>query len=106
MTSGATKFVPHTSTGWVGTGLGFGVIVVLVATYFLSQPFIDGGNTAAPLWLRIVTPAVVVAVAIPATVLGFRARRTDRSLLGTIALVIAVIIGGWALITGIGGFFL
>lgn len=99
------RFAPQTSKGWAATALGFGVILVLVVTYFLSQPFINGGSVAAPLWLRIVTPAVVVAVAIPAVVLGARSRGGDPSVLGILALSIAIIVGGWALITGIAGLF-
>lgn len=99
------RFAPSSREGWVATALGLGVILVSVATYFLSNAITDGGNEAGPVWLRILVPAAVLAVAIPAVILGLRSRRTDRSILRSIALGIAIVIGGWAALTGVLGFF-
>lgn len=105
MTSVATELTPHTRTGWVTSALGFGVIGVGLLLFVVSNEVTHGGDEAGPLWLRVLAPAAVLAVAVPAVVLGVRSRRTDRSALGTIGLVIACVLGGWAAFTGVVGFF-
>ena len=77
-----------------------------MASYFLSNAITNGGNEVGPVWLRILVPSAVVAIALPAVLVGLRARRTDRSLLGGIALVISAFVGSWAAITGVAGFFI
>ena len=105
MTTGATTtLTPHTRTGWVASALGFGVIGVGLLLFLVSNEVTDGGNEAGPLWLRVLAPAAVLAVAVPAVVLGVRSRRTDRSALGTVGLVIACVLAGWAAFTGVVGF--
>ena len=99
------KFAPRTATGWTSVALGFGLIVVGLLLFVVSNAVTNGGDESAPTWLRVLAPVAVLAVAIPAAVLGFRARRTDPSPLGTIALVIACVVGGWSAITGVAGLF-
>jgi hypothetical protein len=96
---------PRTRTGWIAVALGFGVVVVGLVLFFLSGAVTDGGSESAPLWLRVLVPAAVLAVAVPAVVLGFRSRRTDPSWLGTLALLIAGVLGAWSAFTGVAGFF-
>lgn len=100
-----SRLTPDTTPGWTAVALGLGVVAVVAAAYVVSNAVTDGGNEAGPLWLRILVPAAVVAVAAPAVLTGLRARRTDGSLLGSIVLVISALVGGWALLTGILGFF-
>lgn len=103
--SASRSFAPHTRTGWVAVALGFGVIVVLLPLYLVSSAVTDGGSEAGPAWLPIVFLVVVLALAVPAVILGFRSRRTDSSGLGIIALVIAGAIGAWAAFAGVVGLF-
>lgn len=101
----AKEFTPRTPPGWIAVALGFGVVVVGLLLFVVSNAVTNGGNESGPLWLRVLVPAAVLAVAIPAVILGFRSRRTDPSALGAIALVIACVLGGWSAITGVAGFF-
>lgn len=82
----ANELTPHTQTGWIAIALGFGVVVVGLLLFVVSNEATNGGDESAPLWLRALVPAAVLAVAIPAVILGFRSRRTDPSTLGTIGL--------------------
>ena len=106
MTITATSFSPRTSNGRLGVGLGFGAIVVVLLLFVVSNIITDGGSQAAPLWLRATVPGAVLAITVPALITGFRSRRTDPSTLGTIALVIAGVLGGWSAVTGVAGLFL
>lgn len=72
--------MPRTPTGWFAVALGFGILVVGLLLFFVSQAVTDGGNESGPLWLRILVPAAVLAVAIPAVILGSRSRRADPSI--------------------------
>ena len=103
--SASRSFSPHTRNGWVAVALGFGVVVVLLPLYLVSNAVTDGGSQAGPAWLAIVILGVVLALAVPAVVLGARARRTDPSVLGPIALVVAGVIGAWAAFAGVVGLF-
>ena len=98
-------FAPRTSTGWIGVGLGLGLLLLLVLSFFVSNAITDGGSEAAPLWLRVALPLVVLAVVVPAVVVGLRARRTDASLLGTVTVLLASFIAGWVALTEIVGLF-
>lgn len=103
--SASRSFAPRTRTGWVAVALGFGVIVVLLPMYIVSSAVTDGGSEAGPLWLAVVFLGVVLALAVPAVILSFRSRRTDPSVLGTTAMVIAGVIGAWAAFAGVVGLF-
>lgn len=103
--SASRSFAPRTRTGWVAVALGFGVIVVLLPLYLVSTAVTDGGSESGPLWLGVALHLVVLAIAVPAVILGFRSRRTDPSGLGTIALVIASFLGTWFAFTGVVGLF-
>ena len=103
--SASRSFAPHTRTGWVAVALGFGVIVVLLPLYFVSSAGTDGGSEAGPLWFPFALHLIVLAVAVPAVILGFRSRQTDPSGLGTIALVIAGVLGAWFAFAGVVGLF-
>lgn len=104
--SASRSFAPHTRTGWVAVALGFGVIAVLLLLYLVTSGGTEGGSEAGPLWLGVAFHVIVLAVAVPAVILGFRSRRTDPSGLGTIALVIAAVIGAWFAFTGVVGLFI
>ena len=103
--SASRPFVPRTRNGWVAVALGFGVLVVLLPLYLVSNAVTDGGSKAGPSWLLVALPVIVLAVAVPAVILGFRSRRTDPSGLGTIALVVAGVIGAWVAFAGVVGLF-
>ena len=103
--SASRSFAPHTGTGWIAVALGFGVIVVLLPLYLVSSAVTDGGSEAGPQWVGVALRLIVLAVAVPAVILGFRSRRTDPSGLGTIALVIAGVLGAWFAFTGVVGLF-
>ena len=103
--SASRSFAPHTRTGWVAVVLGFGVIVVLLPLYLVSNAITDGGAQAGPAWLALLILVVVLALAVPAVVLGVRSRRTSPSVLGAIALVVAGVIGAWAAFAGVVGLF-
>lgn len=103
--SASRSFAPRTRSGWVAVALGVGVIAVLLPLYIVSSAVTNGGSETGPPWLRFAFPVIVLALAVPAVVLGFRSRRTDPSGLGTIALVIAGVIGAWVAFTGVVGLF-
>lgn len=105
MQSTTSRLTPDTAPGWTAVAFGLGVVAVVVAAYVVSNAVTGGGEEAGPLWLRILVPAAVVAVAAPAVLTGLRARRTDGSLLGSVLLVISALVGAWALFTGVLGFF-
>jgi hypothetical protein len=85
MGSGPSALTPRTRTGWIAVALGLGVVVVGLVLFFVSSAVTDGGSQSGPLWLRVLVPAAVLAVAVPAVVVGLRSRRTDPSVLGTLA---------------------
>lgn len=101
----APELRPRTTTGWIAVVLGFGLVVVGLLLFVVSNAVTNGGEESAPIWLRVLAPAAALAVAVPAAVLGFRSRRTDPSALGTVALFIACVVGGWSAITAVAGFF-
>lgn len=103
--SEARSFTPRTSIGWVGVGLGLGLPLWLVLSYFVSNEVTNGGSEAVPVWVAVGLKLMVLAVAVPAAVVGFRARRTDASVLGTAAMFFASVITGWFAFTGIVGLF-
>lgn len=103
--SASRSFAPRTRTGWVAVALGLGVLVVLLPMYLVSSAVTDGGSEAGPLWLGVAFLLIVLALAVPAVILGFRSRRADPSGLGTIALVIASVLGAWFAFTGVVGLF-
>jgi len=105
MRNAVKAFAPHSPIGWIAVALGFGVAAAELLLYFVSDAVTNGGSESAPLWLHILVPATVLAVAILAVIVGFRSRRTDPSTLGTIALTVACILGGWSALTGVAGFF-
>ena len=103
--SASRSFAPRTRTGWVAVALGLGVLVVLLPLYLVSSAGTDGGSEAGPLWLPVAFLLIILALAVPAVILGFRSRRTDPSGLGTIALVIASVLGAWFAFAGVVGLF-
>lgn len=105
MTHTAATFTPRTSAGWIGVGLGFGTIVVVLVFFVLSNAITNGGVEAGPLWLRATVPAGVLGIAIPAVIVGLHSRRTDPSTLGTVALATAGFLGAWSAVTGVAGLF-
>lgn len=100
------RIVPGTPSGWTGVGLGFGLLAIILLLFIVSDNVTNGGSTMAPVWLRILVIAGVMVVAVPAVVLGLRSLKTDRSILGTAALVIASVLGGWTALTGVIGLFM
>ena len=105
MRNAVKAFAPHSAIGWIAVTLGFGVAVASLLLYYVSDAVTNGGSESAPLWLHVLVPVAVLAVALPAVVVGFRSRRTDPSTLGTIALAVAGVLGGWSAISGVAGFF-
>lgn len=103
--SASRSVAPLTRTGWLAVALGFGVIVALLPLYLVSNAVTDGGAEAGPRWLPVASFGVVLVLAVPAVILGFRSRRTDPSVLGTIALVAAGVIGAWFAFAGVVGLF-
>ena len=106
MRNAVKAFAPHSPIGWIAVTLGLGVAVDGLLLYYVSDAVTNGGSESAPLWLHVLVPVAVLAVAIPAVIVGFRSRRTDPSTLGTIALAVAGVLGGWSAFTGVAGFFL
>ena len=105
MRNAVKAFAPHAPIGWIAVGLGFGVAVASLLLYYVSDAVTNGGSESAPLWLHVLVLVGILALAIPAVVVGFRSRRTDPSTLGTIALAVACVLGGWSALTGVAGFF-
>lgn len=81
MRNAVKAFAPHSPIGWIAVALGFGVAAADLLLYFVSDAITNGGSESAPLWLHVLVPAAVLAVAILAVIVGFRSRRTDPSTL-------------------------
>ncbi len=105
MRNAVKAFAPHSPIGWIAVTLGFGVAVAGLLLYYVSDAVTNGGSESAPLWLHVLVPGAVLAVAILAVIVGFRSRRTDPSTVGTIALAVACVLGGWSALTGVAGYF-
>lgn len=103
MRNAVKAFAPHSPIGWTAVALGFGVAAAGLLLYYVSDAVTNGGSRSAPLWLHVLVPVAVLAVAIPAVIVGFRSRRTDPSTLGTIALAVACVLGGWTAFSGVVG---
>lgn len=103
---GRRGVTPKTSSGWVATALGFGVLGVIAVLFAFSDNVTNGGSTMLPAWMRLVVVGMILILAVPAVVLGVKARRTDPSVLGTVALVIATVLGVWMTFTGVAGLFI
>ncbi len=100
------RLVPRTLPGRIGMGFGFGTLAVILLLFVMSDNITDGGSRPAPIWLRATVFASVLIMAVPAVMVGFRARKVDRSILGTVALVLACVLGAWFTLTGLDHLFM
>ena len=98
------SLAPRTFVDWVATVLGFGVVAALPLTVVLLNYVIDGEAISDP-WLKLAFLAGNLVVAVPAVLTGVRARRTDPSIIGSIAFWVACVVGGWFTVIGVARFF-
>jgi hypothetical protein len=89
----------------IAVGLRAGLAPELVLLYVLSSAITRDGSRTAPAWLPVVLAAAVLAVAVSGVIMGARCRRSDASVLGTIALVVTSFIGGWVALTSVAHLF-
>ncbi len=84
---------PHTPMGWTGVALG-----LLVIGVFLVMFVVTFTGAELPGWALASALGLMLALVVTAVATGVIARRTDRSTLGLIALVVACATGLWLLL--------